>query len=71
MTKRIITRKELATVVAIEKEISDLATAVGCSESDIYFAERLGFDSPLISADIWSKRDFVNLVRGSQNADKH
>jgi len=70
MTKRIITRKELATVVAIEEEIRELATAIGCSEEEIYNAERLGFDSPLISADIWSKRDFVNLVRGSQNADR-
>ena len=69
MTKRIITRRELATVVAIEEEIRNLATTIGCSENDIYFAERLGFNSPLISADIWSKRDFVNLVRGSQNAN--
>ncbi len=68
--KRIITREEIATVVAIEEEIRNLATAIGCSEDDIYFAERLGFDSPLISAEMWGKRNFVNLVRGSQNSDR-
>ena len=70
MTKRIITKKEIATVVAIEKEIENLATAIGCSEEEIYNAERLGFDSPLISAEMWGKRNFVNLVRGSQNSDR-